>query len=320
MLRTNINSPLRWLGGKGRIVDWILSHFPPHERYLEPFGGGAAVLFAKQPSVSETYNDLDSSLVNFFRVLKDESKCKKLRQTLEYTPYAREIYEEAANKLKSENPCTEFVDDIDWAAALFIGTRQSMSGIVGNTWGRSYVVSQPSANFNAVSQLEEFGKRLRMVQIDNRDAIDLIKLDDHEKLLCYCDPPYIPEARTTDKRSQYIKEVDASYHEKLLEVLLQAKAMVILSGYPSNLYKEKLEKNGWAYKETDLLCTAAGRVRASDLSNEDGVVGKTMRTEAIWMNLKLVQNLTSLPGGQITLDSFCNGDVNGGDENKVRLL
>lgn len=61
-----LRSPIRWLGGKGLIVAKLLPLIPPHRIYVEPFGGGANLLLAKEPSLVEVYNDLDSGLVNFF--------------------------------------------------------------------------------------------------------------------------------------------------------------------------------------------------------------------------------------------------------------
>ena len=50
---------LKYSGAKWLLADWIISHFPPHETYLDVFGGSAAVLIQKPPAKYEIYNDLD---------------------------------------------------------------------------------------------------------------------------------------------------------------------------------------------------------------------------------------------------------------------
>ena len=85
-----MNHPLiRYHGGKFRLADWIISHFPKHETYVEPFGGGASVLLSKTPSRMEVYNDLDSDIVNFFEILRDQKLAEELAQQIELTPYSR---------------------------------------------------------------------------------------------------------------------------------------------------------------------------------------------------------------------------------------
>jgi len=66
-----LRSPMWWFGGKGKMVKKLLPLIPQHKIYVEVFGGGASLLFAKEPSPVEVYNDLNSDLVNFFRVLRD---------------------------------------------------------------------------------------------------------------------------------------------------------------------------------------------------------------------------------------------------------
>lgn len=79
-------------GGKVKISSWVISFFPRHKIYVEPFGGAAGVLLNKAPSPLEVYNDLNSDLVNFFRVLRDKEKAAELIRRLKLTPYAREEY------------------------------------------------------------------------------------------------------------------------------------------------------------------------------------------------------------------------------------
>ncbi len=105
---------LRYFGGKWRLAKWITSHFPPHDMYVEPFGGVASVLLRKPRSYGEVYNDLNGDLVNLFRVLRDKEKAKELEHLIHLTPYARDEYELAC-KLNKESA---ELDDVDRARLL----------------------------------------------------------------------------------------------------------------------------------------------------------------------------------------------------------
>ncbi|WP_199905478.1 DNA adenine methylase [Microvirgula aerodenitrificans] len=80
---------LRYHGGKFRLAPWILEFFPPHQIYVEPFGGAAGVLIQKPRSHGEVYNDLDGDIVNLFRVLRSPEQRQLLLEQLVLTPYAR---------------------------------------------------------------------------------------------------------------------------------------------------------------------------------------------------------------------------------------
>lgn len=84
--------PFPWYGGKSALVSVLLPLLPAHQVYVEVFGGSAALLFAKAPRALEVLNDLDSGVVNFFRVLRDPAQADALQQRLALTPYAREEY------------------------------------------------------------------------------------------------------------------------------------------------------------------------------------------------------------------------------------
>jgi len=81
---------VRYHGGKWKLAPWILSHFPQHRCYVEPFGGGASVLLRKPRSYAEVYNDLSGEIVNLFRVACDRGD--ELVRACELTPFARDEF------------------------------------------------------------------------------------------------------------------------------------------------------------------------------------------------------------------------------------
>ena len=85
---------LRWHGGKWILAQWIIGHFPKHQAYVEPFGGAASVLIRKPVSYAEIYNDLDHTVVNFFKVLRSD-RAQELVEVLRLTPFSRVEFMEA---------------------------------------------------------------------------------------------------------------------------------------------------------------------------------------------------------------------------------
>ena len=225
---------LKYPGGKVQISSWVISFFPRHKIYVEPFGGAAGVLLNKTPSPLEVYNDLNSDLVNFFSVLRDKEKAAELIRRLRLTPYAREEY-------YSFYPMPEG-DDIERARALAVRADMGI-GIRG-------VVSESRTGFasdgkkirgnakvfvNRVEKLSEIAERFRSVVIECRDALELIPLYDSPDTLWYMDPPY--HCRYSFR---YPATID---QEAMLGVFKKVSGYVVLSGYMNELYADELP--GW---------------------------------------------------------------------------
>jgi len=136
-----LRSPIQYFGGKGNFVKKILPFIPRHRVYVEVFGGGASLLFAKEPSPVEVYNDIWSDVVNFFRVLRDDGIFKKFYNFVINTPYSREEFywcNEHYNETK---------DDVEKAWVFFVLIRQSFSGGFANSW--SYTINYSNKNMTA---------------------------------------------------------------------------------------------------------------------------------------------------------------------------
>ena len=233
-----MNVPLHYPGSKKRIAPWIIQHMPPHHSYLEPFFGGGAVLFEKCPAPIETVNDLDDDVVNFFRVLQDVESREQLCAWLDYTPYARSVYEESFTN-PSRTP-------VERAAYFAIRSLQSHGfritekcGWKKDVYGREAAYAVRYWN-ELPAALAEMAERLNQVQIEHRPALELIKAFNHSNVLIYADPPYVLSTRG---RKQYRHEMSDQDHRELLEALCESRAKVMLSGYECPLYEEYL--SGW---------------------------------------------------------------------------
>lgn len=256
---------LRYHGGKWRLAPWIIDHFPKHKVYTESFGGGGSVLLKKSRAYAEIYNDLDGEVVNLFRVMRDSGD--ELRNKLELTPFSRDEF------LLSYEPSSSEVEQARRTVVRsFMGFGSSaiskqLTGFRANS-SRSYTT--PAHDWaNYPDAAKAIADRLRGVTIENRDALAIIKQHDAEFTLHYVDPPYPHSTRTNGASAdvtQYRHEMTDEQHRELAELLNSVKGMVVLSGYPCDLYDKDLYP------------------RWKRIARKAFADGARVRTEVIWLN------------------------------------
>lgn len=241
---TELTRPaLRYHGGKWMLAPWLISYFPAHRVYIEPFGGGASVLLRKPRSYAEIYNDLDSEVVNLFQVMRDRGE--ELRVACYLTPFSSNDFKAAF--YRSDDP-------LEQARRTVVRSYFGFGSASVTEYKHSTRIGKPTTGFRANSNrsgttpAHDWGnypdclpaviERLRGIVIENRDALEIIERHDSEKTLIYCDPPYVAETR--DKGNDYAHEMTTYQHIALSEKLRQVKGMVILSGYACSLYDKDL--------------------------------------------------------------------------------
>ncbi len=261
-----IRPPVKWHGGKRYLAMRIISLFPKHRIYVEPFGGAASVLLNKMPVDVEVYNDLDLRISRLFKVLQTQGI--KFAERLQFVPYSEYEFNEAENYPPNAT-------DFDKAVCDFIRWRQSFGG-QGRTWScttkraRGGMAGDVNAWWTAIDQLMEITNRLKRVQILCKPALNVIKKFDDKECLIYCDPPYLHETRARNSRDIYKMEMNEEDHKDLCAVLSKCKSKVILSGYTSELYKQIYKK--WRKKTFDIANHSAGGKK------------KERKEETLWMN------------------------------------
>jgi DNA adenine methylase len=162
---------VRYPGGKSGsgVYQRIISQMPPHERYVEPFLGGGAVMRRKRPASESWGVDVDARVV----------------------ASARRLYRR----------CEWLVPRPGGLAVPF--------DLGGFTFERA----------DGIGFLRRFH-----FQPDS---------------LVYCDPPYPMSTRSSPRR-MYRHELSDGRHRELLGVLLELPALVMVSGYPCELYARAL--------------------------------------------------------------------------------
>lgn len=207
-----MKSFIAWVGGKMLLSKKIIEQFPVEKetgRYIEVFGGGGSVLFAKEPHKLEIYNDANKELVNLFRCMKYHRQ-ELEKEVLGYIN-SREIFYEVKERLENGVGFT----DIQRAAMFFIKTKISY-GADGRTFGCN------KKNISA-DRFSEISERLKNVVIENKDFENLIKVYDRPNALFYCDPPY----HTTE--NYYDVQFTQNDHLRLKNALDNIKGKFILS-------------------------------------------------------------------------------------------
>lgn len=230
------SAALRYPGSKWSIAQEIVSHFGAHYHYIEPYFGSGAVFFTKDPSPHELLNDSNSTLVNFFRVLRDQTD--KLCWVLETTPWSRDEY--AVSHIQTGDPIEDarrFVVRI-WQAHA--------SDLAKKTGWKNRGVRQRARGMSirwqrVPAELTELAWRLADAEIENRPALDVMKRFAAADCLIYADPPYLPSTRT---QKMYGQEMTEQEHVEMLEVLAAHPGPVVLSGYENELYSQTL-RDGW---------------------------------------------------------------------------
>lgn len=259
---------IRYHGGKFRLAQWVLQHFPAHTCYVESFGGAAGVLMQKSRSYAEVYNDMDGDIVNLFRVFQAEQSRNALAELLVLTPYSREEFERAWEPTDNQ---IERARRTIIRAQMGFGSAGATKGITGFRIDtkRKYGTAQ-SLWTKYPEQIAVIGQRLAGVLIENRPAIEVIKAHDDFSTLHYVDPPYMHGTRYKNAVSgrYYRYEMTDADHRDLINTLLEAEGMVALSGYDSEIYREML--TGWSMNSTSARISA-GR-------------GTSSRQECLWLN------------------------------------
>lgn len=249
-----LKTVLRWPGAKWRLADWICDMLPAHDVYCEPFFGSGAVFFSKTPSSTETINDVDGEVVNLFRVIR--TAADDLTKAVEMTPYARDEYRD----------CYSIDgDEIERARRFLVRTWQAYGGKTScrTAWAhdRTNQVFRPKYWATVLPErILHIVSRLRMAQIENMDALELIPKYSRPGTLLYVDPPYMASTRM---QKHYACEFDRpAQHEELLRLCLAHRGYCIVSSYANELYDGMLA--GWT-KRSMRTATNAGESRVETL-------------------------------------------------------
>ena len=229
---------ISYYGGKQRIASKILPHFPRHTVYVEPFAGGAALLFAKpKPLVTnshhyrEVLNDTNDLLINLYRVAIKQRQ--ELETEIMATLYSQSDYLRSKEIIK--NPSK--YDNLTKAWAFYVNINQSFSNQLNNGWSTGCYSQNLSISWrNKQLRLHEILNRIKDIHVSCEDAIKCIERWDSPQTLFYCDPPY-PETNQGHYSGYTLEDF-----KNLCDVLDNIKGSYVLSNYPQSIEPKSAQK------------------------------------------------------------------------------
>lgn len=256
-----------WYGGKFSHLDFLIPLIPTDAKHFcDVFGGSAAVLMNVDPYKAETYNDIDSELVNFFEMLRDQGP--ELVRAIGLTPFSREELAKACEP-------TIGLARLERARRFYVRARQTRTGLAQTSsegrWAHCVLTSRAdmagsvSRWLGSVEALPEIVQRLQRVQIEHAPALEVIRRYDTPDTVFYLDPPYVHSAR--GDAAAYGYEMTDEEHAELASILHTIRGRAVLSGYRTELYDDLYAE----WRRVDAEARSCHSV-------------KSKRRESVWMN------------------------------------
>ena len=260
---------LPYYGGKQGFgkAQWIADLLPwiKHSTYVEPFGGMMGVLLTRDKVNREIYNDLDSRLLNWWRVVRKFPQ--EFGHMVQCLPHSREEHQWAKRTVDNENESA-----IDRALAFHcLAVQSAAQNLNGASSNWRFVASAATGSFGRwrSERVAALAERVWDVCMENRPADDLLeRLVDVDYAIIYCDPPYL--SRNTS--SYNVVDMDVG---RLTELFKAQRSRVAISGMGDEWDHLGWEKHGFATKK---VARPGQKVqRASDI------------TEIVWTNYDVIQ-------------------------------
>lgn len=266
---TGVKPLIRYPGSKWRLLPRLIRNLPPHRHFVVPFGGSGAEILRKPPSQLETFNDIDGGVFGLFSVLQDDQCRALLEKKLASTPaQSQRHYEQALHALK------DHADPVEKAWAFMVASFQGFC-VASPTaqrpvhWRYARQPHSTAKNWLKLPEcVEAAARRFDGVQLMNTSWQEVVRKMDSPSTCFLIDPPYHP---ATLSRRYYAHPMSDRDHEQMLDTLEGVMGFIMLCGYESPLYADKLHR----WRRLDFRASAslgvAKRARAS-------------RRETVWLN------------------------------------
>lgn len=224
-----IKSPIKWAGGKTRVMPQLLKHLPKADCLIEPFVGSGTV-FMNTEYRRYVLCDSNRALINFFRALREDPERLILvaRNVFRNGNNEDSYYAERKlfNHLSWDDECAEdYV--VRWAASFLYLNRHCFNGLYRTNadggfnvpFGRYKQPYFPEAEMRLFAEKARDTRALFLCN-DFRTSIPYIAKNRPDSVI-YCDPPYIPASKTANFTA-YGKPFTMDDHRALVATLIDA--------------------------------------------------------------------------------------------------
>lgn len=248
-------------GGKWYLRSFIINNFPIDYQsmdYIEPCISGGSILLNKPPSLKETISDINFNLINLWLLVKNYSG--DLQDNLSHIEYSIDSFNHFKNI--PNNPIKEYALSRMSRGGLrksFAYSKRLRGGKPGdeNAWD------------NSINNIPLISERIKNVDIRCESLTEsLLRTLNNTNTLIYADPPYLHSTRTT--KSAYEFEMTEQDHSNFLDVVLAHKGRILISGYWSKLYEDKL--HDWSIVKKTIVNHSSQQKR------------KKLKEEMLWKN------------------------------------
>ena len=243
-------SPLRYPGGKLKVVDYIKRLFEVNDlmdgTYIEPYAGGASValtLLFSEYATRIKINDIDRSIYAFwYSVLNEtDSLCRMITDTPVTMVQWYAQREVQAHKEEAEL--------LELGFSTFFLNRTNRSGILsggvigGKEQTGNFKIDARYNKADLIGRIESIADYADRIDLTSMDAVELIKSikKPTEKTFCYLDPPYYVKGR--DLYLNYYNDDD---HKAIAKAIKKYKGKWIISydavDFIRELYKKYRQK------------------------------------------------------------------------------
>ena len=246
-MKIHLKTPISYYGGKQSLLPVILPMIPEHHLYCEPFCGGAAVFWGKEPSPVEVINDLNSEVINFYKTMQTEFEA--LYELVQATLQSRKQHADAGVIYKYPH----LFSNVDRAWAFWVQCNQSFSAKINSGWAyaRKKNSCEKKTDNGKARFKEVFKERLKYVQIECNNALKVISSRDTESSFFYVDPLY------PDTDQGHYSGFSINDFEELLTLLSGIKGKFLVSSYDYDLLTEVANAQGWYQVKKEMRITAS---------------------------------------------------------------